>query len=275
VHGDDTQYAHCMISVVHVDAFASKPFTGNPAAVCLLRDERPDAWMQAVGREFNLPATAFVTPRPGGDGFGLRWFTATAELELCGHGTLASAHALWDTGTLAAGEPARFHTRGGVLTAIRRDGWIEMDFPAAMEQEETAPAELIEGLGVSPIYVGRSSLDYLVEVENEQAVRAVQPDFRRIAKLPVRGFIVTSRSESENDDFVSRFFCPARGIDEDSVTGSAHCCLATFWSRRSAKQTFTARQLSARGGVLKVTLDGTRVRLAGQALTVSRSELLV
>jgi PhzF family phenazine biosynthesis protein len=275
VESDETQYADGMISVVHVDAFGSKPFTGNPAVVCLLREERSAAWMQAMGREFNLPATAFVTPRPDDDGFELRWFTATAELELCGHGTLASAHALWDTGALPISEPARFHTRGGILTAIQRDGWIEMDFPAAPEEASTPPAELIAGLGVSPIYVGRSSLDYLVEVENEQAVRAVQPDFRRLAAIPVRGFIVTSRADSGGDDFVSRFFCPARGIDEDAVTGSAHCCLATFWSRRLARQTFTARQLSARGGVLKVTLDGNRVRLAGQATTVSRGELLI
>jgi PhzF family phenazine biosynthesis protein len=266
-----------MISVVHVDAFASKPFTGNPAAVCLLREEQSAAWMAAVGREFNLPATAFVSPRPQGDGFGLRWFTATNELELCGHGTLASAHALWDTGALPASEAARFHTQGGILTATQRDGWIEMDFPAVKEDPETPPAGALDGLGVgvSPRYVGRSNLDYLVEVENEAAVRALTPDFPRLATVPVRGFIVTSRADSDGDDFVSRFFCPARGIDEDAVTGSAHCCLATFWSRRLAKQTFNARQLSTRGGVLKVTLDGNRVRLAGQALTVSRGELFV
>jgi predicted PhzF superfamily epimerase YddE/YHI9 len=262
-----------MISVVHVDTFASAPFTGNPAAVCLLRDERSDAWMRAVGQEMNLPATAFVTPRP--DGFGLRWFTATAELELCGHGTLASAHALWETGALPAGEPARFHTCGGLLTAVQREGWIEMNFPAVPEERATPPTDLLEGLGVSPLYVGRSSLDYLVEVESDEIVRAVRPDFRRLATIPVRGFIVTSRSHAGPEDFVSRFFCPARGIDEDAVTGSAHCCLATYWNRRLARLTFSARQLSARGGVLKVTLDGDRVRLAGQALTVSRGELFV
>lgn len=266
-----------MISVVHVDAFASKPFTGNPAAVCLLREEQSAEWMAALGREFNLPATAFVAPRPDGEGFGLRWFTATSELELCGHGTLASAHALWDTGALPKAEAARFHTRGGILTATQRDGWIEMDFPAVKEESETPPAGTLDGLGLgaAPRYVGRSSLDYLVEVENEAAVRALEPDFRRLATVPVRGFIVTSRADSDGDDFVSRFFCPARGIDEDSVTGSAHCCLATFWGRRLSKQTFNARQLSARGGVLKVTLDGNRVRLAGQALTISRGELFV
>jgi PhzF family phenazine biosynthesis protein len=262
-----------MISVLHVDAFASAPFKGNPAAVCLLREERSAEWMQAVGTEMNLPATAFVTPRP--DGFGLRWFTATTELELCGHGTLASAHTLWETGALPVDTPARFHTKGGLLTAIQRDGWIEMDFPAVPEEEATPPTDLLEGLGVSPRYVGRSALDYLVEVDGEDAVRALRPDFRRLATLPVRGFIVTSRSRSGDDDFVSRFFCPARGIDEDAVTGSAHCCLATFWSRRLGKQAFAARQLSARGGALKVTLDGNRVRLAGQALTVSRGELVL
>jgi PhzF family phenazine biosynthesis protein len=229
--------------------------------------------MQQVGKELNLPATAFVTSRA--DGFGLRWFTAAAELELCGHGTLASAHALWDTGALAAGEPAHFHTRGGLLTAVRRDGWIEMDFPATPEEPAPPPPDLLEALGVSPLYVGKSGLDYLVEVESEEAVRAVQPDFRRLATIPVRGFIVTSRSRSGREDFVSRFFAPACGIDEDSVTGSAHCCLATFWSRRLARQRFTARQLSPRGGVLRVAVDGNRVRLEGQAITVSRGELFV
>jgi len=262
-----------MIPVLHVDAFTSEPFAGNPAAVCLLRDERSAAWMQQVGKELNLPATAFVTPRA--DGFGLRCFTATTELELCGHGTLASAHALWDTGTLPAGEPARFQTAGGLLTAVRRDGWIEMDFPAKPEEPVSPPADLLEALGVSPRYVGKNGLDYLIEVESEEAVRAVRPDFRRLAAIPGRGFIVTSRASSAGEDFVSRFFTPARGIDEDAVTGSAHCCLATFWSQRLGRQTFTARQVSARGGVLKVTLDGERVRLAGRAITVSRGELFV
>jgi PhzF family phenazine biosynthesis protein len=263
-----------MISVVHVDSFASEPFTGNPAAVCLLPDERSAAWMQQVGKELNLPATAFITSRA--DGFGLRWFTAAAELELCGHGTLASAHVLWDTGVLAAGAPARFHTSGGLLTAVQRDGWIEMNFPAMPEEPASPPPDLLEALGVvSPRYVGKGSLDYLVEVESEDAVRAVRPDFRRLAAIPVRGFIVTSRGSSGGEDFVSRFFSPARGIDEDAVTGSAHCCLATFWSRRLGRQTFTARQVSARGGVLQVALDGDRVRLAGQAITVSRGELFV
>jgi PhzF family phenazine biosynthesis protein len=262
------------VPIVCVDAFTSEPFAGNPAAVCVLPEPRDTLWMQRVAREMNLAETAFLDRTA--DGFNLRWFTPTVEVDLCGHATLACAHVLWETGQAAATEPIRFHTRSGILTAVRRDdGWIELDFPVTPERHVETPPELIEALGVlSPRYVGQSRFDYLVELESEEAVRQVRPDFRRLQTISARGVIVTSRSSMPGCDFVSRFFAPASGIDEDPVTGSAHSCLAHFWSSRLHKDQFIARQLSERGGFLKVQLDGDRVRLSGQAVTTVRGELL-
>ena len=260
------------LAITQVDAFTSRPFTGNPAAVCVLPDERDAAWMQSVAQETNLAETAFLLPRT--DGWGLRWFTPALEVDLCGHATLASAHVLWETNRLAADETARFHTRSGLLTAVRRGDWIELDFPATPDEPAEPPADLVESLGLTPLYVGRSRFDYLVELENEDTVRELRPDFGLLKKIGGRGVIVTSRSAEPEWDFVSRFFAPAAGIDEDPVTGSAHCCLAPFWSRRLYKNSFRARQISARGGELKVELKGDRVGLAGQAVTVLRAELL-
>lgn len=260
------------VPIVQVDAFTAEPFAGNPAAVCVLPEPRDPAWMQHVAREMNLAETAFLDP--AADGFNLRWFTPTVEIDLCGHATLASAHVLWETGRVAPAEPIRFHTRSGVLTAVRRDDWIELDFPVTPAQPVEVPPGLAEALGVSPLYVGRSRFDYLVELDGEEAVRRVRPDFGRLRAISARGIIVTSRSSMPGCDFVSRFFAPASGIDEDPVTGSAHSCLAHFWSSRLQKDRFVARQLSERGGFLRVQLDGDRVRLSGQAVTVLRGELL-
>jgi predicted PhzF superfamily epimerase YddE/YHI9 len=260
------------LSITQVDAFTSRPFAGNPAAVCVLPEEREEAWMQAVAREMNLAETAFLLARP--DGWGLRWFTPAAEVDLCGHATLASAHVLWESGGLLPGETARFHTRSGLLTAVRRGDWIELDFPATPEEPVDAPPGLVESLGAAPHYVGRSVFDYLVELDGEEAVRELRPDFRGLAGLGSRGVIATSRSADPAFDFVSRYFAPAFGIDEDPVTGSTHCCLAPFWSGRLGKNAFLARQISARGGELKVELKGDRVLLGGQAVTVLRAELL-
>lgn len=255
-----------------VDSFTDRPFTGNPAGVCLLPIAADEAWMQAVAGEMNLSETAFLVPQE--DGFGLRWFTPAAEVELCGHATLASAHVLWETGTLKPDEQARFHTLSGLLTADRRGDWIEMDFPSTPGQAAEAPPGLVEALGVTPRYVGRNVFDYLVEVEDEAAVRSLEPDFTGLGKLPVRGVIVTARSAAPGFDFVSRFFAPAVGINEDPVTGSAHCCLAPFWAERLGKDRMTAFQASARGGTVRLELAGERVRLSGQAITVLRCELL-
>lgn len=260
------------LPIVHVDAFTSAPFAGNPAAVCVLTETRDDTWMQHVAREMNLAETAFLRARP--DGFDLRWFTPTVEVDLCGHATLASAHALWESGQAASTEPLRFHTRSGLLTAVRQGDWIEMNFPATPEETVDAPADLLKSIGVVPQYVGKSRFDYLVELESEEAVRTLRPDLGVLRGIGARGMIVTSRSARPDDDFVSRFFAPAFGIDEDPVTGSAHCCLAPFWSPRLNKTAFKARQISPRGGVLKVQLDGDRVRISGQAVTVLRGELL-
>lgn len=255
-----------------VDAFASEPFRGNPCVVCLLPAARDPEWMQLVARETRAPATAFV--HRDGAVFGLRWFTTAAELELCGHGTLASAHVLWESGALAREVAARFETSGGPLTAVRRGDWIELDFPATPASPAAAPPALVEALGVAPTFVGRSRFDYLVEVAEEPIVRALAPDLPLLSTVATRGVIVTSRAAADGADFVSRFFAPRLGIDEDSVTGSAHCCLAPHWSRRLNKRSLIGRQLSARGGVVKVSLDGDRVALAGRAVTVARGELL-
>jgi PhzF family phenazine biosynthesis protein len=258
--------------IYQVDAFANRPFAGNPAGVCLLPAAADDAWMQAVAREMNLSETAFLVRQE--DGFNLRWFTPAAEVKLCGHATLASAHVLWQSGVLKAGEQARFHTLSGLLTAEQRGDWIEMDFPATPDEPAETPPGLAEALGIKPRYVGRNVFDYLVEVEDEAAVQGLTPDFTRLGTLPVRGVIVTARAASPEFDFVSRFFAPAVGVPEDPVTGSAHCCLTPFWAKRLGKTEMNAFQASARGGVVRVRLAGDRVLLSGQAVTVIHGELL-
>lgn len=260
------------IPIVQVDAFTAEPFAGNPAAVCLLPAPRDDQWMQHVAREMNLSETAFLTRQE--DGFNLRWFTPAVEVDLCGHATLASAHVLWEEGYLQPDAVARFHTRSGLLTAERRGNLIELDFPATPEEPAATPAGLAEALGVTPQYVGKNRFDYLVQVASEEIVRGMQPDFTPLRKLPVRGIIVTSQASSPDYDFVSRFFAPAAGVDEDPVTGSAHCCLGPFWAQRLGKQELVGYQASARGGVVRVRLEGGRVRLGGQAVTVLRGELV-
>lgn len=263
------------VRFVQVDAFTSEPFSGNPAAVVVLTAPRDDeAWLQHVAREMNLSETAFLHRRPDGS-FDLRWFTPTVEVDLCGHATLASAHALWEQGQIQPNQTAQFHTRSGLLTAVHDGELIELDFPATPDTECDAPAGLVEALGVTPRYVGKSRFDYLVELENEDAVRATTPNFAGLATFGVRGVMITSASATPGTDFVSRFFAPGAGIDEDPVTGSAHCCLGPFWGRKLGKTEFVARQLSTRGGVVRVKLDGDRVTLGGQAVTVMKGEILV
>jgi PhzF family phenazine biosynthesis protein len=260
--------------LIQIDAFTDTPFCGNPAAVCLLDGERASEWMQNVASEMNLSETAFLLRQS--DGWSLRWFTPTVEVDLCGHATLASAHALWEERLLGPSETARFHTRSGLLTADQREGWIELNFPTTREQPCAAPAALLEALGVrTPRYVGRNKFDYIVELRSEEEVRALRPDHAALRTIPVRGVIVTSRAPNGEYDFVSRFFAPGSGIDEDPVTGSAHCCLAPFWAERLQKSDFVAYQASRRGGMLRVRLEGDRVKLAGHAVTVLRGELTV
>jgi PhzF family phenazine biosynthesis protein len=260
--------------IVQVDAFTNKPFSGNPAAVCVLAQPAPEQWMRNVAREMNLAETAFLMPHDEGE-FRLRWFTPTVEVDLCGHATVASAHVLWQDGHLPAGQQARFHTRSGLLLADQRGEWIELDFPAKVAVAAEAPAELLPALGVAQAaFVGKNAFDYLVEVDSEETLRALAPDHIRLRKLPVRGVIVTARSEGGEFDFVSRFFAPGSGIDEDPVTGSAHCALGPYWGERLGKREFTAFQASPRGGVIRVRLEGDRVILGGQAVTVLTGELL-
>lgn len=260
------------LQIYQVDAFTDRPFAGNPAAVCLLPAPRDAAWMQNVAREMNLSETAFLCRQE--DGFQLRWFTPAIEVGLCGHATLASAHVLWEAAWLTPEEEARFYTHSGLLSAVRTEDGIELNFPATPDQPASVPPGLNEALGVDPVYVGKSEHDYLVEVDSEETVRGLAPDFGMLEQLTARGVMVTSPADSPEYDFVSRFFAPAVGIDEDPVTGSAHCCLGPFWSRRLGRNELNAYQASERGGIVRVRMAGERVYLGGKAVTVLRGELL-
>lgn len=268
--------------IVVVDAFTDRPFGGNPAAVCVLEMPRDDAWMGLVAREMNLSETAFLLRLDDGT-FSLRWFTPTIEVDLCGHATLAASHALWTESHLAVDEPARFETRSGLLTARRDGDWIELDFPATPAgvrcpgpvDTPADPVSLEAILGAPVVAAAYSKFDLLVELESEAAVRAVAPRIGEIASLPVRGVIVTAASDPGTGfDFVSRFFAPAVGVDEDPVCGSAHCCLAPYWGSKLGKTTLMAYQASARGGVLRLGVVGDRVTLAGRAVTTLRGALV-
>ena len=256
----------------HVDAFTDRPFGGNPAAVCWLDAIREKSWMQSVAAEMNLSETAFVRRR--NDGLELRWFTPTMEVDLCGHATLATARALLTDGLVPPNESIRFHTRSGVLTCQPdSDGdFIELNFPAT-PPVEIEPAEfLIESLGARPQYTGASKFYQLAVFDDSQFVRTVQPDYVAMKKLATLGVIISAPSDDSKFDFISRFFAPAMGVDEDPVCGSAHCCLTPYWSERLGKTNLMAYQASARGGVLRLQLEGDRVILGGQAVIVSRGE---
>jgi PhzF family phenazine biosynthesis protein len=266
--------ANMSIRIVTVDAFTDRPFAGNPAAVCVLPEARPETWMRDVAREMNLSETAFLVPQNGG--YNLRWLTPAVEVDLCGHATVASAHVLWQDGHLPAGQQARFHTRSGLLLADRRGDWIELDFPAKFAVEAEAPPELLPALGVEAKFVAKNAFDYLVEVDSEETLRGMSPDHALLRKLPVRGVVVTARPAAASEyDFLSRFFAPGSGVDEDPVTGSTHTALGPYWGKRLGKTAMTAYQASARGGVIRIRLEGDRVILGGQAVTVMQAELLV
>ena len=262
------------MKIFQVDSFTSKPFTGNPAGVCILSGNIPDFDMLKIANEMNLPETAFLQEKDGG--YDLRWFTPQAEVELCGHATLASAHVLWEIGALDPDETASFDTLSGRLTAKKNGAWIDLDFPAEYETNTEAPVELARALGVKLKYVGKNRFDYLVEVESEEKVRDMKPDFDLLKKVLCRGVIVTSKADAGRYDFVSRFFAPAIGVDEDPVTGSAHCCLGPYWESRLNKSEFEAFQLSERGGVVRVKVvpGSGRVILGGRAVTVIKGELV-
>jgi PhzF family phenazine biosynthesis protein len=265
------------IPIFQVDSFTEKPFAGNPAGVCILdrasSEVGDEVWMQMVAREMNLSETAFVYKIE--DGYNLRWFTPVLEVDLCGHATLASAHILFTEGYLETGKQARFQTKSGLLRAELKGDWIQLDFPAEPEAPTETPPELARALGVSPGYVGKNRFAYLVEVNSEDTVRGIRPDFELLRSIPGVGIIVTSRADSEVYDFCSRFFAPGAGINEDPVTGSAHCCLGPYWGKKLGKKEMVGYQASARGGIVKVRLAGDRVFLGGKAVTVFKGELTV
>jgi PhzF family phenazine biosynthesis protein len=258
------------------DAFTSEVFRGNPAAIVFLDGPRPDAWLQKVAIEMNLSETAFV--RPQDDGYSLRWFTPGVEVPLCGHATLATAHVLWETGRLPRDAEARFHTKSGLLTARSRGGSrIEMDFPSLPVEQSPLFGDAQKALGVTPYISARTpeakEMNFLLELDSEPQVRDLRPDFPALRKI-FWGFIVTARSDDPRFDFVSRYFAAGQGIDEDPVTGSAHCSLAPYWADRLKKTDLVGHQISARGGVVHCALRGDRVALGGDAVTVARGELV-
>ena len=263
--------ASVWVPILVVDAFADRPFTGNPAAVCLLERWPKDEWLQNVAAEMNLSETAFLVP--DGPRFALRWFTPAVEVDLCGHATLASACVLWDQKRAAPNQVIEFSTRSGILSARRHGQQIELNFPLQPQVEALPPEGLLAALGVRATYIGKN-VDYLVEVQDEQTLRAITPDFRRLAEVDCRGVIVTARSTGESYDFVSRFFAPQSGIDEDPVTGSAHCTLAHYWQQRLGKAELRAFQASERGGEVDVVIQGDRVLLRGSAVVVTRGQLI-
>lgn len=285
------------VPLLQVDAFADAPFRGNPAAVCLLDGARDAEWMQHVAAEMNLPETAFLIAS-GPARFGLRWFTPATEVALCGHATLASAHALWTLGRVPAGEAITFDTLSGPLVARPGEGGrgdaasITIELPARQVDAAPLPEAVAAALNVSPRWTGVSGkhpdlVDYLVVLDSESDVRAARPDMVALRSIPC-GVILTApaggrakgaadqdAAERGDADIASRYFVPYFGIDEDPVTGAAHCALATYWAAELGRPTLVARQVSAREGLLGVRLDGDRVHLTGRAVTILRGELVV
>jgi PhzF family phenazine biosynthesis protein len=257
-----------------VDAFTDSPFAGNPAAVCFLSGPAEDTWMQNISREMNVSETAFLYPAVGG--FQLRWFSPELEVDLCGHATLASAHILWEESILNRKSTGRFFTKSGLLTAELRDHWIFLNFPIDETCEQVSKSEtgiIEEALKVKPLYLVKTRYDFLVEVETEEILRGLNPKMELLKRLPGRGTVVTSRATAKSYDFVSRFFGPKCGINEDPVTGSSHCALTPYWGGKLKKKEMMAYQASLRGGMLRVKTEGDRVILGGQAVTVFRGEL--
>ncbi|MDT0631692.1 PhzF family phenazine biosynthesis protein [Rubrivirga sp. S365] len=272
------------MTVTTIDAFADRPFSGNPAAVCVLDRPARDGWMQALAAEMNLSETAFVTPGGAGEPFGLRWFTPTVEVDLCGHATLAAAHLLYESGRLGADDEARFDTRSGRLSVRqvragrkppgrKPSGRYAMDFPATPPEAADLPGGFAEAFGVEPVWAGRSRFDWFAVLESEAAVRALDPTAADVEALGLRGVIATARAASDGVDVVSRFFAPNAGVVEDPVTGSAHCAIGPYWADALGTDALACYQASARGGAVDVRVRGDRVELEGGAVTVYRAEL--
>ncbi len=266
IHGINMENQRSAIRIFHVDAFTAKPFSGNPACVCVLKKERDAEWMQKIASEMNLSETAFIFK--DAHGYRLRWFTPLKEVRLCGHATLAGAHILFEQGYVKDGEKIVFNTISGAVSAIKGRGFIEMDFPRVPYKDATVPTGLKKAIGCKPLYVGKTMFDFLIELDSEDAVREIRPVFPLLRNIPARGFMVTALSRKKEFDFVSRFFAPSIGIDEDPVTGSAHLSLALFWRERLKKNEFIAFQASPRGGVVRVGVRGKRIALSGAAKTI-------
>ena len=257
-----------------IDAFTAEPFKGNPAAVCVLERPQEESWMQKVAQEMNLSETVFLQEN-GPAHYQIRWFTPVAEVDLCGHATLASAFVLFQKHPQM--DEVKFDSRSGSLFARRRGDWIELDFPTMVPEPKSISPQILQALGVKAIEgsTGRTPFDDLIEVESEEVLRGMNPDFVALAKQKdSRGFIVTTRGSGDYD-FLSRYFAPALGINEDPVTGSIHCALAPYWADKLGKNEMLAYQLSARGGVLKLNLKDERTLIAGQAIQTLRGEILV
>jgi PhzF family phenazine biosynthesis protein len=254
-----------------VDAFADKPFSGNPAAVCLMESDCPSSWMQSVAAEMNLSETAFLLPICA-DEWNLRWFTPISEVDLCGHATLAASHVLWNERG-ETGIELRFHTHSGLLRARREGDRIGLDFPADIPQSVTMNERFTEALGVEPLQIYRGGEDLMLLIDSAEEIYRLEPDMHLLSQIDARGFIVTARSDRSEYDFVSRFFAPSVGITEDPVTGSAHCTLGPYWAERFGKSKITGFQASKRGGVVEVEIMGQRVKLIGRAITTLRGEL--
>lgn len=259
-------------SIYQVDAFTEKPFQGNPAAVVILEQPQPSRWMQLVAREMNLSETAFVCRES--QEYHLQWFTPEVEVELCGHATLSAAHVLWESGREPAEAPIHFFTLSGHLGAERRyDGVIELDFPTAPYVPGDLPGEIISAMGIVPESIFICGEKWLLEYQNEREILELKPDFLKLKRFSGRGLIATSVSDNPEVDFVSRYFAPWIGVNEDPVTGSAHCILGPYWGKKLGKTNMTAHQVSSRGGVLQVRLSGGRVFIGGRAVTVVKGEL--
>lgn len=265
------------MNIFQVDAFTDKPFKGNPAGVCILDKPRPDSWMQNLAMEMNLSETAFLLKES--EGYRLRWFTPETEVSLCGHATLASAHILWEKGFLEKDQNVVFNTLSGTLVTRRIDDWIEMEFPSRQVTPGEAPESLLKVLNIRPLtvnmYSHKGSLLYLFELQSEEDVKNTTPDFRLLKSEDAKVVMITSRSKSEEYDFVSRFFAPAVGIDEDPVTGSAHCYLAPYWAGKLNKTELVGFQASKRTGVIFCRVSGEHVYIRGKAITVFEGELKV
>ena len=257
--------------VYTADAFTDGPGSGNPAAVCILEKEMPERTKQRIASRVNLSETAFLLKKDGV--FELRWFTPETEVDLCGHATLASAHILFTLGIIPEAEDAVFSTKSGVLTASRKTDLIEMDFPSEEPWEVEVPEDLLMAISSVPLYVGRNRFDYIALYESEETIRSAVPGLGHVGKLDSRGLIITSVSSSDRYDFVSRFFAPNAGIDEDPVTGSAHCCLCPFWSRRFGRKELTGYQASERGGLVHTRLLEKRVCLSGKVFVTGSFEI--